>query len=196
LYQWNIELSGATYQALHVFEVVLRNALDQQLRIWNPTQVDSTTGVSRLSEWLLDPAPLLQRVLRDDIPKATARAAAAAAARHRALTHDDVLPQLTLGAWRYLLPDRRLSKQYLWNAALHRSFPYRSRPEAHLVADVDALHRLRNRVAHLEPILDSRMADRHVTALRHVLRDIDPNVEQWFTSIQQITHVLRRRPRP
>jgi hypothetical protein len=31
LYPWNIELSGAVYEALHVFEVALRNALDKQL---------------------------------------------------------------------------------------------------------------------------------------------------------------------
>ncbi|MDN6300484.1 MAG: hypothetical protein L0J68_09415 [Micrococcaceae bacterium] len=32
LYRWNIDLSGAVYQTLHLFEVFLRNALDEQLR--------------------------------------------------------------------------------------------------------------------------------------------------------------------
>ena len=35
LYQWNIALSGAVYEALHVVEVVLRNAIDAQLCAWN-----------------------------------------------------------------------------------------------------------------------------------------------------------------
>ena len=29
LYQWNIDISGATYEDLHVVEVVLRNAVDE-----------------------------------------------------------------------------------------------------------------------------------------------------------------------
>ncbi|RAN71124.1 hypothetical protein B5P43_34320 [Bacillus sp. SRB_336] len=29
LYRWNVELSGAVYEALHIFEVVLRNAMDE-----------------------------------------------------------------------------------------------------------------------------------------------------------------------
>lgn len=31
LYQWNTEAFGAVYEAFHVFEVVLRNALDMEL---------------------------------------------------------------------------------------------------------------------------------------------------------------------
>lgn len=49
LYRWNIDLSGAVYEALHVFEVVLRNALDEQLCIWNTSQMDPDTGQSHSS---------------------------------------------------------------------------------------------------------------------------------------------------
>ena len=57
LYQWNIELSGAVYEALHVFEVVFRNALDAQLCVWNAGQTDQSTQLLHNSEWLQDPAP-------------------------------------------------------------------------------------------------------------------------------------------
>lgn len=33
LYRWNVELFGAVYEPLNIFEVVLRNALDDQLCI-------------------------------------------------------------------------------------------------------------------------------------------------------------------
>jgi hypothetical protein len=46
LYQWNVELSGAAYESLHLFEVVLRNALDERLCLWNATQTDPRSGRS------------------------------------------------------------------------------------------------------------------------------------------------------
>ncbi|HEX3829287.1 MAG TPA: hypothetical protein VHV82_18650 [Sporichthyaceae bacterium] len=57
LYQWNIDLSGAVYETLHVFEVVPRNAMDAQLSIWNATQTDASTGRAHALDWLMDPAP-------------------------------------------------------------------------------------------------------------------------------------------
>lgn len=62
LYRWNIDLSGAVYEALHVFEVVLRNAIDTRLAIWNAEQTDRGRALS--AEWLLEPAPLLRRLVR------------------------------------------------------------------------------------------------------------------------------------
>ena len=53
LYQWNIELSGAVYQALHVVEVVLRNAIDSQLCTWNALQADGKTGEPLSRDWRL-----------------------------------------------------------------------------------------------------------------------------------------------
>lgn len=44
LYQWNMTLSGAVYEALHVVEIVLRNAIDAQLCLWNAAQIDAQTG--------------------------------------------------------------------------------------------------------------------------------------------------------
>jgi hypothetical protein len=196
LYQWNVELAGATYQALHILEVVLRNAIDRELQRWNSIQRHPGTGRHYAPEWLIDPAPLLSRVLRDDLAKATQRATTAAKAHHRKPSHGDILAQLTMGAWRYMLPDRRTSKQYLWRAALAQAFPHLARPAAQLVADVDSLHRLRNRVAHLETMLDTRKANAHFAAIRQVLSDIDPRTEQWFVSQQKITTVLRARPGP
>ena len=68
LYRWNIDLSGAVYEALHVFEVVLRNALDEQLRSWNASQPDPSTGRFHSPDWLIDPSALLLRIAGRDIP--------------------------------------------------------------------------------------------------------------------------------
>jgi len=106
-YHHNLRVSGAVYEDLAIVEVALRNAMDEQLRQWNTTQTDAT-GARLGPEWLLTPARLLRRLLRDDLGKAAARAGCAGQAQP---SHDDLLTHLTLGSWRYLLPDADPGKQ-------------------------------------------------------------------------------------
>jgi hypothetical protein len=61
LYRWNIERSGAVYQASGVLEVVMRDAVDHDLRAWNAPRIDGATGRPHASAWLVDPAPLPSR---------------------------------------------------------------------------------------------------------------------------------------
>jgi len=72
--QWNVELSGAVYEGLQGFEVVLRNRMAIQISSWNSRQIDPDTGAARSSDWLMDPAPPLGRITRNDIPVAVDRA--------------------------------------------------------------------------------------------------------------------------
>ncbi|UGT69143.1 hypothetical protein LTT66_02720 [Nocardia gipuzkoensis] len=53
LYQWNLQLAAALQEVLGVVEVVVRNAIDEQLRAWNPTRGrDYITGRAELlSAW-------------------------------------------------------------------------------------------------------------------------------------------------
>lgn len=197
LYQWNIELAGATHEALHVFEIVLRNAIDSQLAAWNTTQIDDRTGQPHGTEWLLDPAPLLRRLVRQSELDA-ARSRAERAVRHhgRAPLHGDLLAQLSMGTWRFLLPDRDPGRRYLWDHAISNAFPNLDRPVRSMVAAVDGVYRLRNRVAHLEPLLRSASVREQYTNMRSTLGAIDDTAEQWFVSIQRVTSILRSRPSP
>jgi hypothetical protein len=197
LYQWNIELSGATHEALHVFEVVFRNTIDTQLSNWNATQSDTTTGHRFSPEWLLDPAPLLRRLVRQsELDNARARAARAVRHHKRAPLHGDLLAQLSMGTWRFLLPDRDPGRQHLWEHAVSKGFPNLKRPARQMVAAVDDVYRLRNRVAHLEPLLRSAAVREQYSNMRTVLGEIDTAAETWFVSIQRMTTILRSRPSP
>ncbi len=198
LYQWNVEMSSAVYKMLHLVEVFLRNAIDAELRLWNATQIDPRTGRAHAAEWLLDPSRLVERVVRrDEIDKATRRAALAvrdSAASQRPVTHDDVLAQLTFGTWRFLLPGRDPGRQLLWQEAIRLAFPGLRRPVRDLVRDVDRLHRLRNRVAHLEPLLVVGVVVLQLKAARRVLREIEPSAEMWLVSHQQVSSVASQQP--
>ncbi len=119
LYRWNVDLSGAVYEALHIFEVVLRNAIDEQLCLWNASQPDPLVGRLHSSDWLLDPSALLNRVVGRDIPDARTRAVKSTRLRprnQRQPHHADILAAMSLGTWRFMLPGRHdAGKQLLWD---------------------------------------------------------------------------------
>jgi hypothetical protein len=194
LYQWNVELSGAVYECLHRFEVILRNALDEQLCGWNSLQRDRRTGRPHPRAWLLDPARLLQRLVGDDIRKATRRAQSALRGAGRPPGHPDILAQLSFGTWRFLLPDNDPGRQHLWHKALAAAFPSLAGSPADLVDHIDNIYRLRNRVAHLEPLLSSGMVGDRFARMRTVLPAIDPALETWFVSRQRVTAMLKTKP--
>lgn len=197
-YQWNVEMSSAVYMMLHLVEVFLRNSIDKQLRAWNATQINPRTGRPHGRDWLLDPSHLVERVVRrDEIDKAARRAMLAvrdSATSRRPVTHDDVLAQLTFGTWRFLLPGRDPGRQLLWREAIGGAFPGLRRPVRDLVRDVDRLHRLRNRVAHLEPLLVVAVVSLQLKAARRVLREIEPSAEAWLVSHQQVSTVAAQQP--
>jgi hypothetical protein len=194
LYEWNIRLSGAVYTALHVVEVVLRNAIDAELCAWNRTQVSNASGGTHRSDWLLDPAPLLRRIVRaEDLAKARTRAARAIRHQQREVLHADLLTQMTFGTWRYMLPSRDPGRQYLWDQSLRGAFPHLDRSPRDLVRWIDGIYQLRNRVAHLEPLLRSGNVRAQFGNMRHTLCAIDPVTETWFVSKQTITATLRAR---
>lgn len=200
LYQWNVEMSSAAYKMLHLVEVFLRNAIDARLRVWNTTQIDPHTGRPHGDDWLLDPSRLIERIVRrEEIDKATRRARLAvkdSSAGARPVTHDDVLAQLMFGTWRFLLPGRDPGRQRLWQDAICLAFPGLQRPVRDLVRDVDRLHRLRNRVAHLEPLLVVGVVTLQLKAARRVLLEIEPAAEMWLVSHQQVSSVAAQRPEP
>jgi hypothetical protein len=193
LYAWNIDLSGAAYEALHIVEVVLRNAIDRELCSWNAQQIDTATALPHSPDWLMDPARLLVRLSGNDLKRAQDRARKALG-RGRQPAHPDVLAQLSFGTWRFLLPDKDRGRQLLWNQAIHRSFPHLATDTRQLVANVHSIYQLRNRVAHLEPLLAPGAVRAEYNAMRSVLAAIEPVAEQWFTSRQRITAELRARP--
>lgn len=198
LYRWNIDLSGAVYEALHLFEVFLRNALDEQLRAWNACQPDPVNGRLHSDEWLLDPSALLLRLVGRDLHEATKRSSKSTRRRpagQRSPLHADLVAAMSMGTWRFLLPGRKdAGKQLLWDEALHEAFPNLRRTPQQLEGAVDGVYRMRNRVAHLEPLIDSRV-EAQLVNMRTVIGAIDPELLSWFSSTERISVVLRQRPR-
>lgn len=195
LYYWNIGLSGAVYESLHFFEVVLRNAIDAQLSAWNATQ-NSPSGGTHDPDWLTDPSQLLFKLTQQgkDIKEATGRAQKATRTRTERMGHADILAQMSFGTWKFLLPDQTPGRMLLWKDALVLAFPHNSRPEKAITKDVAGIHLLRNRVAHLEPLLNTPSVHVQYLSMRRVLAAIHPLMEQRFVSTQRITAHISQRP--
>jgi len=184
LYRANARVSGVAYTALHYFEVILRNALDRELRVWNH-EVHGTT------DWSLDAAPLLHSVITPDRLKTARQDATRAVGRRRQITHDDVVAQMSLGTWRYLLPSQRhQGKLRLWDDALERAFANRHTVRSDQIAQsVSIAYDFRNRVAHHEPVFNLDLRGKR-RAMRDVLNSIDGNARKWFVEHEPLSRAL------
>ena len=201
LYQWNIEMSAELYASLHLVEVLMRNSIDMALRSWNATQ----EGSNGSELWTLAPCLQLHKQLGADLADAEQRVQAAFRRRPRSQrleypTHDDMIGQLPFGVWAKLMPRRhrrRGASRWLWRQALYQAFTNldpASEEAPFLLADaVSRLHAVRNRVAHLEPVLSSEEIRGTYRDIRLVLGAMAPEAEEWFISQQRLTQLLRDR---
>lgn len=205
LYSWHTKLTATTQQLLGLTEVVLRNAMDAQLQVWN---VANGGGPS----WLLqDPVAPLRSLSSGKRGTAFSQAQKEADGRavgHKrhghSLSHDDVLAQVMFGMWKDLLPNHspnaspvdgaNLNRIRLWDEALRCAFPYENDLDGHITYwRVAHMHRLRNRVSHMEPLLSIDVEDLMNEAF-DLVRSIDPAVANWVTGVSRVSEVLKERP--
>lgn len=209
LYRWNLQLGAAFQEVLSVTEITLRNAVDQALRTWNAGRPRPEGEGLHSPLWLQDPARPLASLTRRTRDSARRQAETARSARPQnhprkfaPITHDDILAQLTFGAFVKLLPtpDEEAptyrAREVLWNEALRTSFPHLASNDQQgiVLADrVGRLHALRNRVSHLEPLLTVNVSARHTDVLR-VIAAVSPATRDWCAGISRVKEINRRRP--
>ncbi|WP_336794216.1 Abi family protein [Gordonia malaquae] len=204
LYQWNTEFGGALHSQLCHVEIMVRNAIDRALSDWNQNQ-----GYPR--EWTRpqSAAPLLFAMSGDKIDEARKQAAKSAGTREHgharkgaAVTHDDVVSQMTFGNWCALLGTTggraRLSKaQDLWSQGLHQAFPHAHPTDngRHYVATrMERLRKLRNRVSHHENLLAVN-AENRIADMLGVLRTLGPEHPSWAMRRSRIRSIAKNDPR-
>ncbi len=185
LYVWNNRIGGALHETLGQFEVILRNALDQQLAEYHRRRLNGD------GYWCPDPAMPWANPTRTGRTIDEARERATAGWRFPEV-HGKVVAELSLGFWRFLLA--RPSQMTLWSPALRHAFPHMTRARREAVYDrVDQLHELRNRVAHHEPIHRADLAARYAELVQ-VAGWIDPAAAAWIEETSRVPEVLAARP--
>jgi hypothetical protein len=97
-----------------------------------------------------------------------------------------------LGFWRYLLASRY--ERTLWRTSLYRAFPGQGRRRA-IYTKLAALHLLRNRVAHHEPVHNRPLERLHADVLL-LAGWICPTTRTWMAKHSTVQPVLGTRPAP
>jgi len=154
-YQWNVRLSEAMLPSLHYLEVGLRNRIDTLIRKYYG------------QDWMLNPPAVLQ-LSPQDVQKLSDTAAQFRKEQPvtRILTNDDMVSRMSFGFWTAFFHKRY--DPLLWHKknALAATFPNMPRTQRTRHAINQILYRikkLRNRIAHHEPIWNNRVpiADIH-----------------------------------
>ena len=177
LYRWSVELTAAIQETLGITEVILRNAIDNQLQTWNEKTLSSDqenqNGEDGTASWLLDaPAAPLRSLTQGKRMDALSRAEKSAKRRPldhprhgQPVTHDDVLAHTMFGMWKDILPNHapeadaekteNKNRVRLWQEAIEKAFPYIQDPSGEETYwRVAHLHELRNRVSHMDSLLN------------------------------------------
>lgn len=211
LYAWGAALAGAWHAHLGYVEVATRNAIDRELREWNASHANLPAQWTAPKAAAVPLFKALGRTLSD------ARASAAKDASRRssshpragqAPNHDDIVAQLTLGAWCHLVmpPDEAAgkataaiiaSRQELWSQALHRAFPGVSPSiddRRRVGRQLEAMRRLRNRVAHHENLLSLPIGPRLNGSL-WLLSTINPDFPMFVMRHNTIRQLEAADPR-
>ena len=136
LYIENLEVSARLWIFFNIFEIYLRNSISNQLLVIFPDQ-----------PWWVKPEFLLSKerrtinMVRKQIEN-----------RKGEVEFGDVIGAISLGFWTELLSSQY--HQRLWEKGLNKAFPLFEGKRRDLHTAVERLRKLRNRIAHHEPILN------------------------------------------
>lgn len=179
LYDWNVQVSGAFFESLHYLEIGLRNVLDTHLSAW------ATTLGSEQSWFSAQEIPLSQQS-REKVRWARRQATQG----ERTETHGRVVAELMFGFWWSLLATEY--NRSLWAPCLRHAFEGSVRRQR-LHTALDELRRLRNRIAHHEPI-HTRALDSDLTLLLDTAGRISGVLEEHIALTTRVPVLLTRRP--
>lgn len=94
-----------------------------------------------------------------------------------------------MGTCRFLFPGRNdAGKQRLWDEALHEAIPNLQRSPHQLERAVGGVYQLRNRVAHLGPLINSNV-EAQLVNMCTVIGVMDPDLLLWSSSTERIRAV-------
>lgn len=180
LYGWNARVSAAFMLPAHFAEISTRNAAADVLeRVyghqwpWNVTFEASLPDSGRYNP-------------RRDLQQT----------RQKNLTTGKVIAELKFVFWQKLFTGRNDVR--LWEPHIAWAFPYAPTiPAASLrdriYRDLDVLRRLRNRLAHHEPVFTRNLVE-DLTRTVDLIELRSQNTAQWVRAMEDVTSIIAERP--
>lgn len=179
LYRWNLTVSTAFFESIHYFEVAFRNCVDGAVAAW------VATGEPEVTSWFDDSTVPLSEGAWRQVQQAKERIVDAG----QVVAHGRIVAELSLGFWEALLSDRY--NRTIWATCLKDAFPGTRRQRLHDA--VDQIRRLRNRIAHHEPLI-SRDLESDYELLLGTAERISPRLAWWIDATSRLADVLPERP--
>jgi hypothetical protein len=178
LYERNLRLSAAFWEVLSDLEILVRNAMHDELTKWSLARYADAV-------WYTDHGKVFDGEAIDAID--TARRHAVASGKRE--TPGRVIAELPLGFWRFLLAGRY--ERSLWFPCLRYAFPgirgHGIRRDVH--ESMRSLHLLRNRIAHHEPIHNRPLGMLNERALT-VADWVCPVTRRWMAERSRVPALL------
>jgi hypothetical protein len=161
LYRYNIKLCQKFYGVLGVFEITLRNAINEHY-------------ITHLadSDWLIAQA---QSGFLANYREAIFKERDKLVNNHN-YTHDKLVASLSLGMWIFMF-SRKCYKDS--GKTLLQIFPNKAHGlnQKDIYDDLDKIRLFRNRIAHYEPVCFNRLGEIHVDYVRYIYDLINKYVE-------------------
>lgn len=198
LYSWNSQMAAAIFEVLGHIECALREAIDCQLRTWNAQQGQERfiKGAAAGPFWAMPDmaAAPLRSLVSGKCSEARSRVR-----KSGSPSHDDIVAQLSFGAWVSLIPrssPNSHAKQWrLWDEAIVLAFPgLRGDSPRDLHRRLAKLQELRNRIAHHENLLSVNVVARLGDVLA-ILAAIDQQLADHVAGESRVRKVAETDPR-
>lgn len=172
LYEWNARASSALFELIHHFEVLLRNAIIEQLRSRGagPNMTPGSPwvqGAKQISE-------VESRIRRGG----------------KVVTEARVYAGLTFGFWQTMFGT---AYEQLWTHTLQHCFPHAKTNRKLMAVYLESVNDLRNRIAHHGSLIDRNTKVEAEKILR-LAGWIDPAAAAWLRSLERVTSLSRERP--
>lgn len=173
LYAKNTRISEAFYTPLQGLEVCIRNAIDGQMgnkfgQNWYEP------GVANLNHPLTEMVEKAKQALRAD---------------KKPIERGRIVAELNLGFWVAILGPKY--ETGIWRPALRHAFPHRPRghERKQIHKALNAIRRLRNRVAHHEPILDRDLEEDYKLIIA-LISWVCPHTADWVDNLSRLPAAL------
>ncbi|ORJ18591.1 hypothetical protein BS639_24515 [Rouxiella silvae] len=183
LYMWNAQVSAAFFVPLHVCEVIMRNAISEVLETVYGTRWPWSIGFERSL-----PIPPHGYKPKDDLING----------RRNQPTTGKVIPELKFVFWQKLLTGRFDTR--LWNNNMMTVFPHAAAQgmtvaqlRQSLYNDLETVRKLRNRIAHHEPIISRNLEDDFAT-IKRIIRYRCQHSLEWMLNNQMLLPLLTLKP--
>lgn len=182
LYTWNAQMSAAFMVPLHICEVTIRNAVSEALeRVHGPRWPWQAGFQASLPTVPAHYSP------RDDLQKVA----------NEQPTTGKVIPELKFVFWEQMFTKRHDLR--LWNTHIKNIFPEHLPSmtvrdlRKRIYSDLEAIRKLRNRIAHHEPIFRRNLVE-EFNRILDLVRLRSPLVESWLVANQQVLQLASLSP--